>query len=327
MRSPRSTSPRSLARRTARDRSRSTARRRCVPVIRVADRPLGRSASMSVRSGTPRHRPFLHSRRTKCRGQRSRHCRYAAQSIGTTETNFRSGSTAAGRHARISGAAGRAHPVCVAIRRSVMAAPLILVQIVQVRVLAAERRPAELLPAVRELSRTSKMQNDPRGSFMPVQTAVVVLAAGAGTRMRSKTPKVLHTLGGRTMLAHSLHAAARGRSGAPRHRRRARHANASAPRSPQSPRRTGPPDRHRRPGRAERHRARRRMRPVRSARRLPRDRAGHRRGRPAARRPTPCTLSSTSTAASRTRRGGHGPDVHRPGRPPATGGSSTAPRR
>lgn len=43
---------------------------------------------------------------------------------------------------------------------------------------------------------------------MPVETAVVVLAAGAGTRMRSKTPKVLHTLGGRTMLAHSLHAAA-----------------------------------------------------------------------------------------------------------------------
>ncbi|NLU82733.1 bifunctional UDP-N-acetylglucosamine diphosphorylase/glucosamine-1-phosphate N-acetyltransferase GlmU [Rhodococcus sp. HNM0569] len=43
---------------------------------------------------------------------------------------------------------------------------------------------------------------------MPVQTAVVVLAAGAGTRMRSKTPKVLHTLGGRTMLDHALHTAA-----------------------------------------------------------------------------------------------------------------------
>ena len=43
---------------------------------------------------------------------------------------------------------------------------------------------------------------------MPVQTAVVVLAAGAGTRMRSKTPKVLHPLAGRTMLAHALHAAA-----------------------------------------------------------------------------------------------------------------------
>lgn len=40
-------------------------------------------------------------------------------------------------------------------------------------------------------------------------TAVVVLAAGAGTRMRSDTPKVLHTLGGRSMLAHVLHSVAR----------------------------------------------------------------------------------------------------------------------
>ncbi len=38
--------------------------------------------------------------------------------------------------------------------------------------------------------------------------AVLVLAAGAGTRMRSDTPKVLHTLAGRSMLAHALHAAA-----------------------------------------------------------------------------------------------------------------------
>ena len=37
--------------------------------------------------------------------------------------------------------------------------------------------------------------------------AVVVLAAGAGTRMRSRTPKVLHTLGGRSMLGHVLAAA------------------------------------------------------------------------------------------------------------------------
>jgi bifunctional UDP-N-acetylglucosamine pyrophosphorylase/glucosamine-1-phosphate N-acetyltransferase len=34
--------------------------------------------------------------------------------------------------------------------------------------------------------------------------AVIVLAAGEGTRMRSATPKVLHTLGGRTMLGHVL---------------------------------------------------------------------------------------------------------------------------
>lgn len=38
--------------------------------------------------------------------------------------------------------------------------------------------------------------------------AALVLAAGAGTRMKSDTPKVLHTLGGRSMLSHALHAAA-----------------------------------------------------------------------------------------------------------------------
>jgi bifunctional UDP-N-acetylglucosamine pyrophosphorylase / glucosamine-1-phosphate N-acetyltransferase len=39
--------------------------------------------------------------------------------------------------------------------------------------------------------------------------AVIVLAAGEGTRMRSATPKVLHRLGGRTLLGHAM-AAARG---------------------------------------------------------------------------------------------------------------------
>ncbi|GAA2726814.1 bifunctional UDP-N-acetylglucosamine diphosphorylase/glucosamine-1-phosphate N-acetyltransferase GlmU [Cellulomonas aerilata] len=37
--------------------------------------------------------------------------------------------------------------------------------------------------------------------------AVIVLAAGEGTRMRSSTPKVLHTLGGRSMLGHAVAAA------------------------------------------------------------------------------------------------------------------------
>ena len=37
--------------------------------------------------------------------------------------------------------------------------------------------------------------------------AVVVLAAGQGTRMRSSTPKVLHTLGGRSLVGHVLAAA------------------------------------------------------------------------------------------------------------------------
>ena len=47
----------------------------------------------------------------------------------------------------------------------------------------------------------------PTPARTPVVGAVVVLAAGQGTRMRSRTPKVLHELGGRTMLGHVLAAA------------------------------------------------------------------------------------------------------------------------
>ena len=38
--------------------------------------------------------------------------------------------------------------------------------------------------------------------------AVIVLAAGAGTRMKSKTPKILHTIGGRSLVGHALHGTA-----------------------------------------------------------------------------------------------------------------------
>jgi len=41
------------------------------------------------------------------------------------------------------------------------------------------------------------------------ESAILVLAAGSGTRMRSDIPKVLHTLGGRSMLSHALHAVAK----------------------------------------------------------------------------------------------------------------------
>nr|VDG62800.1 bifunctional N-acetylglucosamine-1-phosphate uridyltransferase/glucosamine-1-phosphate acetyltransferase [Streptococcus thermophilus] len=47
---------------------------------------------------------------------------------------------------------------------------------------------------------TANSANQPR--------AVVVLAAGAGTRMKSTTQKTLHEIGGRSLLSHSLHAAA-----------------------------------------------------------------------------------------------------------------------
>ena len=49
----------------------------------------------------------------------------------------------------------------------------------------------------------------PRMPATASESAVVVLAAGSGTRMRSDTPKVLHTMGGRSMLAHALHAVAK----------------------------------------------------------------------------------------------------------------------
>lgn len=38
--------------------------------------------------------------------------------------------------------------------------------------------------------------------------AVIILAAGAGTRMKSKLQKTLHTIGGRSLLSHAVHAAA-----------------------------------------------------------------------------------------------------------------------
>ncbi|WP_277424086.1 bifunctional N-acetylglucosamine-1-phosphate uridyltransferase/glucosamine-1-phosphate acetyltransferase [Neoactinobaculum massilliense] len=38
-------------------------------------------------------------------------------------------------------------------------------------------------------------------------SAVIILAAGQGTRMKSSTPKVLHSICGRTLLGHAIHAA------------------------------------------------------------------------------------------------------------------------
>lgn len=42
----------------------------------------------------------------------------------------------------------------------------------------------------------------------PRPAAALILAAGAGTRMRSAVPKVLHTMAGRTLLGHAVHAVA-----------------------------------------------------------------------------------------------------------------------
>jgi bifunctional UDP-N-acetylglucosamine pyrophosphorylase/glucosamine-1-phosphate N-acetyltransferase len=53
----------------------------------------------------------------------------------------------------------------------------------------------------------SQPEPAPDPSARPAVAAVVVLAAGQGTRMRSSVPKVLHALGGRSLLGHVLAAA------------------------------------------------------------------------------------------------------------------------
>jgi bifunctional UDP-N-acetylglucosamine pyrophosphorylase/glucosamine-1-phosphate N-acetyltransferase len=49
---------------------------------------------------------------------------------------------------------------------------------------------------------------EPSGVSVTGPAAVIILAAGEGTRMKSSTPKVLHEVCGRTMLGHALAAAA-----------------------------------------------------------------------------------------------------------------------
>ncbi len=51
------------------------------------------------------------------------------------------------------------------------------------------------------------MNAELEGSEHKVPSAVIVLAAGAGTRMKSATPKVMHSIGGRSMVEHAVAAA------------------------------------------------------------------------------------------------------------------------
>lgn len=51
------------------------------------------------------------------------------------------------------------------------------------------------------------MSTPDSSSAATAPAAVIVLAAGQGTRMKSKLPKIMHQIGGRSMVGHSLAAA------------------------------------------------------------------------------------------------------------------------
>ena len=97
---------------------------------------------------------------------------------------------------------------------------------------------------------TPKPKGTPVSANRPA--AVVVLAAGEGTRMKSATPKVLHDICGRSLVGHVVAAVPRAGPRAPRRRRRAR--PRAGDRASRRGRRRGT---HRRAARAERHRSRR----------------------------------------------------------------------
>ena len=65
-----------------------------------------------------------------------------------------------------------------------------------------------LLP-LRGKTTSAGVRRDTRGDALLVSetAAVVILAAGEGTRMKSRTPKVLHTMSGRSLLGHAIAAA------------------------------------------------------------------------------------------------------------------------
>ena len=46
-----------------------------------------------------------------------------------------------------------------------------------------------------------------KNESQPTRTAIAIMAAGKGTRLKSKHPKVLHEVGGKPLLAHVIAAA------------------------------------------------------------------------------------------------------------------------
>src|SRR6202047_2025978 len=62
-------------------------------------------------------------------------------------------------------------------------------------------------PSVAKTSLTAKAH--PLTVPNPGRVAVAIMAAGKGTRLKSQLPKVLHEVGGKSLLAHVVRAAVR----------------------------------------------------------------------------------------------------------------------
>src|ERR1700694_3275204 len=54
------------------------------------------------------------------------------------------------------------------------------------------------------LSMVKKPDGKSRSNPQPLRIAIAIMAAGKGTRLKSKHPKVLHEIGGKTILAHVI---------------------------------------------------------------------------------------------------------------------------
>src|ERR1700728_2204544 len=68
---------------------------------------------------------------------------------------------------------------------------------------------ARLFPAASSPQRTSSLSPYGSGAAAGPRIAVVIMAAGKGTRLKSQLPKVLHEVGGKPLLAHVIAAATR----------------------------------------------------------------------------------------------------------------------
>src|ERR1700678_1182545 len=67
--------------------------------------------------------------------------------------------------------------------------------------------PVQAQGIVRRMKKSAKVIPSNASTRVPPRVAVAVMAAGKGTRLKSKLPKVLHEVGGKPLLAHVIAAA------------------------------------------------------------------------------------------------------------------------